>query len=90
MEKKKHGKLLSETSIDALLFPSRLTPPGPYDPEQSPQHDIRDCLFVEMKMEEPMDWIPGAANTRWSRRMGNFLIQIVRANAVLMRNGTVL
>ena len=25
-----------QTSIDALLFPSRLTPPGPYNPEQSP------------------------------------------------------
>jgi hypothetical protein len=35
-EERKHGKLLSDTSIDALLCPSRLTPPGPYDPEQSP------------------------------------------------------
>jgi len=37
--KKNTEKLLSETSIDALLFPSRLTPPGPYDPEQL--HDMK-------------------------------------------------
>jgi len=34
--KKKIRKI--ETSIDALLFPSRLAPPGPYGPQQSPRH----------------------------------------------------
>ena len=36
--KKKTENCLSETSIDALLFPSRLAPPGPYGPQQSPRH----------------------------------------------------
>ena len=54
VEKKNTEKLLSKTSIDALLFPSRLTPPGPYDPETTPRHEGIACLGIGKGMVNPM------------------------------------
>jgi hypothetical protein len=86
VERRKHGKLLSEqTSIGsmdpAFVFAANSDRAVPSRTIPSTFHSMKR----EMKMEEPTYWITAATNAWWSRRMGNSLIQIIRANAVPSR-----
>src|SRR6267154_3907696 len=68
------GKLLStihRSRSTAFLVPAN-TDRAVSSGKSSPSHWAQlwglhegGCLFVEMRMEAPIEWVPGIMNTRW-------------------------